>query len=105
MKSRANSWAQGYINDFRNVDAFHNVSLWAFDELNACADLFMGSSSPEHEALAGMAERVNQLWLVAAENALATNASTFAILPINELLAADGLLGRLKAMGYDVTEP
>ena len=38
-------------------------------------------------------------------NALATNASTFAILPINELLTEDGLLSKLKAMGYDVTEP
>jgi hypothetical protein len=104
VKHSANSWAQGYIDEFRNVDEFHNVSTWAVDELNACADLFRGTASPEHEALAGMAEDVNRMWLDAAENALATNASTFAILPINELLAEDGLLSRLKATGYEVTE-
>jgi hypothetical protein len=106
IKSRANTWAQGYIDEFRNDenDEFRNVAL-VFDESKACDDLFMGSASPEHEALVGMIARVNQMWLDAAENALATNASTFAILPINELLAEDGLLSKLKAKGYEVTEP
>jgi hypothetical protein len=47
----------------------------------------------------------NQMWLDAAGNALATNASTFAILPVNELIAEDGLLSTLKAKGYYVREP
>jgi hypothetical protein len=105
LKSRANAWAQGYLDEFRSVDELHNVSRWAFDDLNACADLFRGSSSPAHDALTGMAQRINQRWLDVAETALATNASTFAILPINELLAEDGLLSRLKTKGYEVREP
>jgi hypothetical protein len=97
VKSRANAWALGYIDEFRNAPL-------AFPEAYACG-LWFGSSSPEHETMVGMRTRVNQMWLDAAENVLATNASTFAILPINELLAEDGLLSRLKARGYDVSEP
>ena len=98
VKSRANTWAQGYIDQFRDVPL-------VFDEWNACDDLFMGSSSPEHEALVGMVTQLNQMWLAAAADALTTNASTFAVLPINELLAADGLMSKLKAKGYDVRAP
>lgn len=98
MRIRANTWAQG------NIARFRDVAL-VFDKSNACDDLLMGSSNPEYQALVGMATRVNQMWLDAATNALSTNASTFAILPINELLAEDGLLSKLKAKGYDVSEP
>lgn len=51
------------------------------------------------------AARVNQMWLDAADSALSKNASTFAVLPLNELLAEDGLLSKLKASGYDIREP
>lgn len=96
MKSRANTWAQGYIDEFRNFPL-------VYDEPGTCNDLFMGSS--EQDTLVDIATREEQMWLEAAETALATNASTFAILPINELLADDGLLSRLKAKGYEVSEP
>jgi hypothetical protein len=100
LKSRANSWAQGHIDEFRKVPL-------AADEAysHQCVDLWRGSSSPERETMVGMSKRADQLWLDAAENALATNASTFAVLPINELLAEDRLLSKLKAAGYEVKEP
>lgn len=99
MRSRAYTWAQG------NIDKFRNVPLWEFNESDACNGLFFGSTSPEQETLIGMTTRMNQAWLDAAEDALATNTSTFAILPITELVAEDGLLSRLKAKGYEVREP
>jgi hypothetical protein len=103
MKRRANSWAQGHIDEFRNVPlVFDPLSI---DESSTCNDLAMGSSSSEQETVVGMITRKNQMWLDAAEKSLATNASTFAILPINELLAEDGLLSKLKARGYEVREP
>lgn len=103
MKSLANSWAQGYIDEFRNIERYQ-VSL-AFDELPACSEVNMGGSSTEREMLAGLVARLKQRWLDAAENALATNISTFAILGIPDLLAEDGLLSQLKAKGYEVQEP
>jgi hypothetical protein len=103
IKSLAHSWAQGDIDEFRNDERYY-VSL-AFDRLEACEDLLTGNASTEQEIRVDVVARAKQMWLDAVENALATNASTFAILPITELLAEDGLLSKLKAKGYEVREP
>jgi len=102
MKNRANSWAQGYIDEFRSDPL---VGYWEFDMSNSCVNVLGGIASPEREATMARNMRVSQMWLDAAENALATNASTFAILHIGELLAEDGLLSKLKAKGYEIREP
>ena len=44
-------------------------------------------------------------WLGEAEHALATYDTTFAVLPMRELVATDGLLAQLAARGYTVTAP
>ena len=46
-------------------------------------------------------------WLpaVGAERALATNASTFAVLPMRRLLDPGGYLSMLQAKGYNVEKP
>jgi hypothetical protein len=45
------------------------------------------------------------VWLAAAHKALAANAQTFAVLPMDELLKADGYLAALRAEGYQVDAP
>ncbi|MDY6982071.1 MAG: TraB/GumN family protein [Pseudomonadota bacterium] len=99
-KRLANSWAQGDVSGFRNSESY-NFSL-VFGQLPACEEMNWGSSSPLQQSMARISASLNQAWLDAAANALSTNASTLAILPINELLADDGLLRKLKAMGYEV---
>ena len=96
MKLRANAWAQGYVDEIRNLPAVEDFT-------GACAKLMLGST--EQELLVESLARANRLWLEAAERALASNLSTFAILPINNLVSQDGLLGQLKAKGYEVREP
>ncbi len=103
MKRLANGWAEGYIDEFRNNDLY-NISL-ALGELPACDELITGGSSPEQQNMARTNATLNQNWLDAATDALATNASTFAVLPINELLAENALLGKLRAQGYEIREP
>ncbi|HEY4341367.1 MAG TPA: TraB/GumN family protein [Steroidobacteraceae bacterium] len=44
-------------------------------------------------------------WLAAAEAALKTRNSTFALVPTDEIFAPDGWLAALRAAGYDVQEP
>ncbi len=100
VKSRANSWAQGDIDEFRDIP----LSLDAVNAMQ-CGDVWLGDASPERETMESMRTQAYQMWLDAAENALATNASTFAVLPISELIAEDGMLSRLKAQGYEVREP
>jgi hypothetical protein len=96
MKSRANAWARGYVDEFRDIPLVG-------EEGNACMDLIAASS--ERELILEIETRMRTMWLQAAERALATNHSTFAILPIDSLISADGLLSELKAKGYEVREP
>jgi hypothetical protein len=44
-------------------------------------------------------------WLAAVDSALSKNKSSFAVLPISQLLAADGWLAKLRAQGYSIQEP
>lgn len=96
MKLRANTWAQGYVDEFRDVPLVG-------DAADACVNLIAGSS--EQELVVELQSRAEELWLANAERALANNQSTFAILPINDLLSDDGLLSKLKAKGYEIREP
>lgn len=96
MKQRANAWAQGDIDTFRYLPLVD-------EESNACLELALNSS--ERELLVGMDAALRQKWLAAAEAALAKNASTFAMLNIDQLLRADGYLAALRERGYDIREP
>lgn len=96
MKSRANAWASGRIDQFRGIPLPGDVN-------DACENMLFESS--EFETLDQLVTELDRLWLEAAERALATNSSTFAVLDIVELLGEDGLLAELKARGYEVVEP
>jgi len=96
MKIRANAWAQGYIDEFRGIPL-------RGDNDDPCLQLILGSS--EFATIDDMQTRMNNLWLDAAEQALKTNRTTFAVLEINQLVLDNGLLAQLKARGYEVREP
>jgi hypothetical protein len=92
MKERANAWAIG------DVDA-----LQRFDYPDAQGDcLAMLFSSA---GLKNLGDELYATWLGEAERALATYQTTFSVLPIRELVVADGLLAELAARGYTVTRP
>lgn len=50
-------------------------------------------------------EKQRAVWLAAAIKALQTHAQTFAVLPMDELLRADGYLAALRERGYEVEAP
>ena len=96
MKSRANAWARGRIDEFRGIPLPGDVN-------DACNIVVFESS--EHETLDQLKTELDRRWIDAAERALAHNKSTFAVLEITELLREDGLLADLEARGYEVREP
>jgi uncharacterized protein YbaP (TraB family) len=96
MKSRANAWAQGRIDQFRGIPLPGDVN-------DACEAMLFDSS--EFATLDQLTTELDRRWLEAAERALAANTSTFAILDIVELLGEDGLLADLRARGYEIIEP
>lgn len=97
MRVRANAWATGDIATLRR--------LAPVDQASACIAVVLNSSLVQERGLADLPERTTVAWLAAAEAALARNASTVAVLPVDRILAPDGYLARLKARGYVVQEP
>ena len=92
MKERANAWAIGDVNALRRFD-------YPDSQGNCLAMLFSASG------LANLRDELYAMWLTEAERALATHRTTFTVLPMRELVAADGLLAQLAARGYTVTAP
>jgi hypothetical protein len=96
MKSRANAWAQGYVDEFRGIP------LPGGDD-DDC--LLLLDESSEFETIEQLRQDLNHRWLTAAEQALTANNTSFAILDIVELLRDNGLLAELRARGFEVREP
>ncbi|MES2604427.1 MAG: TraB/GumN family protein [Pseudomonadota bacterium] len=96
MRSRANSWAQGHVDELRDMPL-------PGESDDPCLVMVMGSS--ESQTMAEIELQSQHAWLAAADKALANNQSTFAVLGISDLLSETGLLAQLKAKGYAVREP
>ena len=55
--------------------------------------------------LKSVQQRIQDSWVAAAEKSLAANASTFATLPVKDLLDPKGFVAALEAKGYVVRKP
>lgn len=95
-KYRADSWARGYIDEFRMIPLDGTIE-------DPCFVVVTGSS--EKETLSQMRQQLEELWLTEAERALNENRGTFAILEISDLLRQDGPLEILRERGYTIVEP
>lgn len=98
MRVRANAWAAGNIGTMRK--------LTYPDQDQACKAAFTNSAWVKSlKGAEALEQRRRDLWLAAAEHALAANQSTVAMLPVSQMLNPDGLLAALQAKGYLVEEP
>lgn len=98
MRERANAWAIG------DVEALRKLLPSTSSPQNACRAAL--SSSPRlREQLDEAIVEMDQAWLAAAEQALRDNASSFAVLPMDELLRPDRRLAMLAARGYTIEPP
>lgn len=97
MRARANAWAMGDIQALRELP--HS------DPAAACIEAVLGAEALQRRGLVDLPERLEALWLEAAERALANNRMTFATLPMRELIEPDGYLAALQARGYRVEAP
>lgn len=98
MRVRANAWTKG------DLDVIRTLSFP--DRESACDDAMKNSTVVKAQAgFDKVDERMEQAWLAAAETALATNRSTFARLPLKEILDPKGYLWALQKKGYTVESP
>lgn len=95
--SDALAWADG---DLAPLLARHSGQM--LEDVCAVTALMTGPVPAEMKELEA---KSRTLWLESVDRALLNNDSSFASLPIGELLRADGLLSHLQHRGYDVKEP
>jgi uncharacterized protein YbaP (TraB family) len=97
MTARANAWATGDLEALRKLPDS--------DRRDACVSALTGAGFAHALGLDDVLAKQREIWLTAARAALTSNAQTFAILPMAELLKPDGYLATLQAEGYQVTPP
>jgi TraB/PrgY/gumN family len=113
----ANAWSRGDIERLRRLhrnrlskEALQDNCAYglmtAFNEggnADAANAKQMMADAQWHAELARV--QAMQDWVAAAQVALAKNASTFAVLPVDEMFRPDGPLEKLRTLGYTVEEP
>lgn len=97
LVERANAWAVG------DVEALRRLPLEDVD--GTCMQAFAASGYARDHDYGNLQERVREQWLGIAEKTLRDNAESFALLPVDQMLAPDGYLARLQARGYEVEAP
>jgi hypothetical protein len=97
MARRANAWAGGDLDALR--------SLPYRDQMRSCMDAALSAEVLRERGIDDLEGRVERIWLDAAKAAMARNDSTFAMLPMDRVVDADGFLERLEAQGYAVSAP
>lgn len=96
--ARASAWATGDLEAFAAVPKLPSALL-------PCATAVLGSQVAQEVIPSDPRAQLEALWVEAAEKSLATNETTFALLPLSELLASEGRLAALRAKGYNVRAP
>jgi len=96
MRRRANLWSLGDIEGLRAMP--HP------EEQIACFDVLFNLPKLGDQ-LKDATAHLTDLWLADADDALTRYESSFAVLPISEMLKPDGLMAKLRDSGYAVQEP
>lgn len=97
MTERANAWAIGDLATLRTLPDSHRRDV--------CVSAITRASFARQLGLDDVSERLEAAWLTAARTALAKDTSSFAMLPMSELLSPTGYLTKLQAQGYTVESP
>lgn len=97
MAQRGALWAEGKVSKLRQI-SFINQS-------EACLEAMLGSGFAQKNGWGNIQQRTQKLWLQSAEQALAKNVSSVAVLNMADLIKPDGYLAQLQALGYTVQEP
>ncbi|MEO8314308.1 MAG: TraB/GumN family protein [Pseudomonadota bacterium] len=110
LKARANAWAQGDIEALRYLheqpemgsecDDMFVTAIMSSDSSSSARMKQLEAEYDGREVQAKEQAEVN--WIAAARKALDKNRSTFAVLPIREVVATNGYVAKLRELGYEV---
>lgn len=96
-KARATAWADGDLKTLKGLPLT--------DRRSACENAFLRSEIVKKRGYDALPVRLAETWIAAAEAALAEHAVSFAVLPMRQVVDADGYLSMLAARGYTVEAP
>ncbi|WP_426661584.1 TraB/GumN family protein [Rhodanobacter aciditrophus] len=97
MTARANAWATGDLQALRQLPDSHRR--------DACIAAITSAGFAHQLGFDDVPAQLQAAWLAAARKALVDDASSFALLPMDELLSPTGYIAKLKAQGYAVEPP
>lgn len=97
MRLRAFAWAYGDITKIKNLPYP--------DDDNTCTNVILNSDIARDVGVTNIRSRLRAIWIEEAKKALTHNKSTFALLPIRNLLSENNYLNDLSALGYVITVP
>ncbi|MGB5938375.1 MAG: TraB/GumN family protein [Rhodanobacter sp.] len=97
VAARANAWSTGDIETLQ--------STLASPQKDSCLSAISGARFARRLGMSDVQQRIDGAWLGAARKALKDNTQTFALLPMEQLLSADGYLARLHREGFAVQSP
>ncbi|HVU83017.1 MAG TPA: TraB/GumN family protein, partial [Rhodanobacteraceae bacterium] len=95
FRARANAWATG------DIDTLRKFPEGAYRD--TCQSAITGAGFAKALGIDNLPIRGEGAWLAAVDAALASNAQSFAVLPMHDVLDAHGYLAALQARGYTVT--
>lgn len=97
LEVRANAWSSGDVTALRSTAPAAGHA--------ACVVAAMNADFARQLGMRDLPVLIDAAWLDAARQALARDATSFALLPMDRLLSPDGPLAQLKADGYAVQPP
>jgi hypothetical protein len=97
MAARANAWSIGDLDTMRRLPYT--------DQGQACLSAMLDSAVARSQGLDALPAQVRTAWLDAAEKSMAAHKTSFALLPMAEILKPDGYLAALAARGYAIEAP
>ncbi len=101
LVERANAWAVGDMEALRQLP-YESAAETCMEVVTHSA---FGRNRGYGYGYGDVRERGRHHWLSIAETALRKNRQTFALLPVDGLLAADGYLTLLQERGYEIESP
>ena len=97
MVANANAWARGDIDRIRFEGIDHRQ--------RACSDALTDAEFAKKRGIPNVHLSLRESWVSAAERALEINPSSFSLVPMQDIVGPDGYVARMRAKGYEITEP
>lgn len=97
LAARANAWATG---DVQALGRLRNPDLG-----DVCERAMLGGEFAAKHGMDTLEAQARQKWIAEAESSLSRHRTTFAVLPMNDVLSPKGLVAALAAKGYAVEAP